>query len=61
MDTPRPDRKPGAVHRIWRAAAMPLLPLGLGLWVAGIVGNTYVLIVAGTLTLALGAYKLTDR
>ncbi len=48
-------------HRVWRTVALPLMPLGLGVWVAGIALNQYWVIVGGTLTLAAGAYKFTDR
>ncbi len=38
-----------------------MLPVGLLLWIGGIVLNAYWVIIAGTLTIALGAYKASDR
>jgi hypothetical protein len=48
-------------HRAWRAVALPLMPIGLGIWASGIALNQYWFIVCGTLTIAAGAYKYTDR
>ena len=63
MVTLQPTGKSSAdvIHRIWRATALPLIGVGLALWTAGIVADFYWLIVAGTLTIAAGAYKITDR
>lgn len=46
---------------MWRATAIPMLPVGLALWIGGIALNAYWVIIAGTLTIALGAYKVSDR
>ena len=61
MVTEQQPGKAEAFHRIWRTVALPLLGIGLVLWTAGIVADVYWLIVAGTLTIAAGAYKITDR
>jgi hypothetical protein len=50
-----------ALHRVWARVAWPLIPLGLLLWTTGIVTGVYWCIVGGTLTIAAGAYKVTDR
>lgn len=51
----------GPLDRLWRGAALPMLPLGLAMWAVGIGLNAYWVIVGGTITIALGAYKVTDR
>jgi len=64
MNTQADPRKPGLpepVDRAWRLAALPMLVVGLLLWVAGILLGGYWLVVGGMLTAALGAYKYTDR
>jgi len=63
MGTQQQTDKPAteAFHRVWRVAAIPMMGVGLVLWVAGIVADHYWLIVGGTLTIAAGAYKVTDR
>ncbi len=65
MVTTDQDRKPSRISalldRAWSAAAWPMLPLGLGLWVLGIAAGWYWIIVCGTLTMAAGAYRITDR
>jgi len=38
-----------------------MIPIGLVLWITGIVTGVYWFIVGGTLTIAAGAYKVTDR
>jgi len=48
-------------HRAWRTTSLPLMVVGLGVWATGIVLNQYWVIVCGTLTIAAGAYKFTDR
>ncbi len=50
-----------ALHRVWALAALPMIPIGLVLWITGIVTGVYWFIVGGTLTIAAGAYKVTDR
>jgi len=63
MVTQQQPGKPAteAIHRVWKVAAIPLMGVGLALWISGIVADHYWLIVSGTLTIALGAYKVTDR
>lgn len=51
----------GPLDRLWGLAALPMLPAGLALWGTGIALNAYWVIVGGTITMALGAYKLTEH
>ena len=55
------EASPGPVDRLWALAALPMLPAGLALWATGIGLNAYWVIVGGTVTMALGAYKLTEN
>ncbi len=54
------ESAPGPLDRVWRMVALPLLVAGLGLWVAGIALNAYWVIIGGTVTMALGAFKYTE-
>lgn len=51
---------PGAIDKLWRVVSLPMMPVGLALWAAGIGLNAYWVIVGGTVTMALGAYKYTE-
>ena len=55
------ESTPGPLDRLWGLAALPMLPAGLALWGTGIALNAYWVIVGGTITMALGAYKLTEH
>jgi len=65
VDTKSQDRKSSpavqVLDQVWKATCIPMLPVGLLLWIGGIVLNAYWVIIAGTLTIALGAYKASDR
>lgn len=64
MGTTTEERKPSLptpVHRAWRLISLPMIPVGLLIWLAGILFDGYWLVVGGMLLAALGAYKVTDR
>lgn len=60
-DEPRKSFLPEPLDRAWRAISLPLIPVGLLIWLGGILAEQYWVVVGGMLLAALGAYKYTDR